>query len=106
MPFRPEAGKASSLVTEDPCPPLKLVIMGGPGCGKGTICKAIVEKFGVVHVSVGDILRKRQHDGTNIGEQVHFFGVQCVHCFLRMKFDLSLQDAEEKAPSDLTLVLD
>lgn len=81
MPFRPETGVGAknALVTEDPCPPLNLVIMGGPGCGKGTICRAIVEKFGVVHVSVGDILRKRQNDGSDIGEQVQLLCI-CVCC--------------------------
>lgn len=31
--------------------------MGGPGCGKGTQCAKIVEKYGFVHLSSGDLLR-------------------------------------------------
>lgn len=67
---RPDAQGKNALVREDPGPPLKLVIMGGPGCGKGSMSKAIVEKFGVVHVSVGDILRSREGDGSELGQQV------------------------------------
>lgn len=67
---RPEAGGKNSLVREDSSPPLKLIIAGGPGCGKGSLSKAIVEKFGVVHVSVGDILRSREDDGSELGQQV------------------------------------
>ena len=70
MTSRPKAGGNDALIKEDPWPPLNLILMGGPGCGKGTLCKAICEKFGVVHISVGDILRKRQEDGSEIGQQV------------------------------------
>lgn len=32
-------------------------ILGGPGCGKGTQCAKIVEKYGFTHLSSGDLLR-------------------------------------------------
>lgn len=32
-------------------------LLGGPGCGKGTQCAKIVEKYGFVHLSSGDLLR-------------------------------------------------
>lgn len=32
-------------------------ILGGPGCGKGTQCAKIVEKYGFTHLSTGDLLR-------------------------------------------------
>ena len=35
----------------------KVLIAGPPAGGKGTQCEAIVEKFGVVHISTGDLLR-------------------------------------------------
>ena len=66
---RPTAGP-DSLVQEDPTPPPKIVIMGGPGCGKGTVSRAIIEKFGVVHISVGDILREHIANETEFGSQV------------------------------------
>lgn len=33
-------------------------ISGGPGSGKGTQCVRIVEAFGLVHLSAGDLLRQ------------------------------------------------
>jgi len=35
----------------------KIIIAGAPASGKGTQCEKIKEKFGVVHLSTGDMLR-------------------------------------------------
>jgi len=32
-------------------------VLGGPGSGKGTQCAKISDRFGLVHVSIGDLLR-------------------------------------------------
>ena len=37
---------------------MKLLIMGPPGAGKGTQAKILAQKFNLVHLSTGDILRK------------------------------------------------
>ena len=37
--------------------PLHLVIAGPPASGKGTQCELIAERYGIVHISTGDILR-------------------------------------------------
>merc|ERR1712071_268844 len=39
-------------------------IVGGPGCGKGTQCAKIVEKYGYCHLSSGDLLRAEVATGT------------------------------------------
>lgn len=36
---------------------LKVMIAGAPAAGKGTQCAKIVDKYGLVHISVGDLLR-------------------------------------------------
>ncbi len=36
----------------------RLVILGAPGSGKGTIASRIVKSYGVPHIVVGDILRQ------------------------------------------------
>lgn len=36
---------------------MKIVVMGAPGSGKGSQCPAIVERYGVCHLSTGDMLR-------------------------------------------------
>ncbi|KAL0281716.1 UNVERIFIED_CONTAM: Adenylate kinase, chloroplastic, partial [Sesamum radiatum] len=49
--------------------PLKVMISGAPASGKGTQCEMIVQKFGVVHISTGDILRAEVSAGTEIGRK-------------------------------------
>lgn len=39
-------------------------IIGGPGCGKGTQCKRIIEKYGFYHISSGDLLREEVAHGS------------------------------------------
>ncbi len=35
-----------------------MVILGAPGSGKGTLSKELVDKYGFVHISTGDLIRK------------------------------------------------
>jgi len=37
-------------------------VLGGPGSGKGTLCSKIVETYGWVHLSAGDLLRAERKD--------------------------------------------
>ena len=37
-------------------------VLGGPGSGKGTMCAKIVDKYGWVHLSAGDLLRAERKD--------------------------------------------
>jgi len=43
------------------------MISGAPAAGKGTQCEKIVEKYGMVHISVGDLLREQVSQGTPAG---------------------------------------
>lgn len=49
--------------------PLKVMISGAPASGKGTQCRMIVEKYGLVHISTGDLLRGEVSSGTEIGKK-------------------------------------
>lgn len=49
--------------------PVKLIIAGAPASGKGTQCEVIKEKFGVVHLSTGDMLRAAVAAETAVGKQ-------------------------------------
>ena len=51
----------------------KVIIAGAPAAGKGTQCEVIKEKFGVVHLSTGDILRAAVKDGTELGKKAKAF---------------------------------
>ena len=42
--------------------PRIVFVIGGPGCGKGTQCKRIVQNFNYVSFSTGDLLRKYVKD--------------------------------------------
>lgn len=48
-------------------PALRLVITGAPACGKGTQCARFIDKYDVVHISTGDLLRKAVSDATELG---------------------------------------
>ena len=43
------------------------ILLGAPGCGKGTAAKQLVQKFALIHLSTGDILRDAVSKGTEIG---------------------------------------
>ena len=46
---------------------MNIVIMGPAGSGKGTVSSAIVEKFGVTHISTGDMFRYNIANNTPLG---------------------------------------
>ena len=47
---------------------LNIVIFGAPGSGKGTQSERIVEKYGLNHISTGDVLRGEIAAGTELGK--------------------------------------
>jgi len=49
---------------------LKLVFIGPPGIGKGTYAKAISQKYGIPHISTGDIFREEIAKGSELGRRV------------------------------------
>jgi adenylate kinase len=48
---------------------LRLIILGAPGSGKGTISQRIVKEFRLNHLSSGDLLRYHIQNKTEIGEK-------------------------------------
>ncbi|MEM6800921.1 MAG: adenylate kinase [Bacteroidota bacterium] len=49
---------------------LNIVLFGPPGAGKGTQSKSIIEKYGLIHLSTGDMLRAEKASGSELGERV------------------------------------
>jgi adenylate kinase len=47
---------------------LNIVLFGPPGAGKGTQSEKLIEKFGLTHLSTGDLFRKHLGEGTDLGK--------------------------------------
>ncbi len=67
---------------------MKIIMLGAPGAGKGTQAKMIAEKYGVPHVSTGDIFRSNIKGGTELG-----------------KLAKSYMDQGQLVPDDVTIKL-
>jgi len=52
---------------------MNIILIGPPGSGKGTQAKMIVDRYKVLHVSTGDILRENVRNGTPLGVEAKKF---------------------------------
>lgn len=48
---------------------MKLVLLGPPGAGKGTLAGALKERLSIPHISTGDILREEMKNNTELGQE-------------------------------------
>ena len=48
---------------------MKIIMLGAPGAGKGTQAKQIAAKYGIPHISTGDIFRANIKEGTELGKK-------------------------------------
>jgi adenylate kinase len=49
---------------------MRLLLIGAPGSGKGTQAQRLAERFGITHISSGDLLRQHVKDGTALGRTI------------------------------------
>ncbi len=52
---------------------MNLLIIGAPGTGKGTMSNLIIEKYHVVHISTGDMLREAVASGSKVGMEAQAY---------------------------------
>jgi adenylate kinase family enzyme len=56
--------------------PSVILVMGGPASGKGTYCKKLSEDFGLIHLSIGDILREERTKNNESGKFLDYHMTQ------------------------------
>ena len=49
---------------------MRLLLIGAPGAGKGTQAELLAERFGITHISSGDLLRQHVREQTAIGRTI------------------------------------
>jgi adenylate kinase len=52
---------------------MRLLLIGAPGAGKGTQATLLAERFGIAHISSGDLLRQHVRDQTPLGQTVQSY---------------------------------
>ena len=48
---------------------MRLVLLGAPGAGKGTMAAELTKKYKITHISTGDIFRENIRDNTSLGQE-------------------------------------
>jgi adenylate kinase len=49
---------------------MRLLLIGAPGAGKGTQAERLAERFGITHISSGDLLRQHVREQTSLGRTI------------------------------------
>ncbi|CAH0491947.1 unnamed protein product [Peronospora farinosa] len=80
-----------------------LFVLGGPGAGKGTQCMKLVQKYGFVHLSAGDLLREERESGSANGEMIDRMIKEGQIVPVKITLNL-LQQAMVKSGRDLFLI--
>ena len=50
---------------------MRLVLLGPPGCGKGTYSRYLANLLSAQHISTGDLIRAEIRAGSDVGKELH-----------------------------------
>jgi adenylate kinase len=75
---------------------MRLILLGAPGVGKGTQAKKLTSRYGIAHVSTGDILRAEIGNGSVLGKKAEEY----VHSGKLVPDELIIDMIREEFNSD------
>jgi adenylate kinase len=52
---------------------MRLLLIGAPGSGKGTQAERLAQRYGITHISSGDLLRQHVREQTTLGRQIQSY---------------------------------
>lgn len=75
---------------------MKLIILGPPGSGKGTVSERLAKNFRILHISVGQLLRKEAKKNTALGKKIGSYVDQGKLVPHRMAVDIAKKTIGKK----------
>lgn len=84
---------------------MKIIMLGAPGAGKGTQAKKLAAKYGIPHISTGDIFRANIKNGTELGRKAKVYMDQGLLVPDELVVDL-IMDRFKEADCEKGYVLD
>ncbi|MDK2959311.1 MAG: adenylate kinase, partial [Synergistaceae bacterium] len=52
---------------------MRIILLGSPGAGKGTLAAEMSKKYSVAHISTGDIFRENVKNNTPLGREARYY---------------------------------
>ncbi len=75
---------------------MKIIMLGAPGAGKGTQAKRVAEKYGIPHISTGDIFRTNIKNNTELGKKAKEYMDQGLLVPDELTLDLVMDRLEQE----------
>ena len=85
---------------------MRIVMLGAPGAGKGTQAKKIAAKYGIPHISTGDIFRANIKNGTELGKKAKTYMDQGLLVPDELTCDLVVDRIQQSQAECLTKALE
>ena len=77
---------------------MRIIMLGAPGAGKGTQAKKIAEKYGIPHISTGDIFRANIKNGTELGKKAKTYMDQGLLVRMNLPATLLWTESSSRMP--------